>query len=80
MINSKEAKREHRKLKSYWSSESRLTQKVIIALLEKLELMTKKNKPKKPSKWNKLVGKYLKEGKTIQEAAVEWKKRIKVKG
>ena len=42
MISAKEAKKEHKKLKSCWSQESRLTQKILIGILQKLENREKK--------------------------------------
>lgn len=34
-------------------------------------------KKRKPSAWNLFVGKYLKQGKTVKDAAEDWKKKGK---
>ncbi len=81
-MDSKEAIIKHEKLKSYWSNETRLTQRLIISLLIKLEEISDKleyMKPKKKkikrklSKWQEFIRVGLKEGKTIQQLSKEWK-------
>lgn len=42
MINSIQAEKKHKKLKSMWSEESHLTQGIIIGILRELELINKK--------------------------------------
>lgn len=54
------------------SFESLLSQLLKQTMLQNKILQKKK---KEPSNWNLLVGEYLRNGKTIQEAAEEWKKR-----
>lgn len=83
LISSKKAMKQHNKLKSYWSAESRLTQKIIISMLNLLETqqismlnllkIQQKKKNRKPTEWNKLVGSYLKAGKTVHDASNKWK-------
>lgn len=80
LINSKEAIIKHNQLHQYWSLETKLTQKVIISLLAKLEEISndlkhiKKPKQKrKLSAWQKFIQVGLKQGKTIQQLSKEWK-------
>jgi len=40
-----------------------------------LSKISKKKSQRKPSKWQLFIGKYLRNGKTIQEASKDWKKK-----
>ena len=81
LINSREAIIKHNALTSYWSYETKLTQKLIISLLAKLEEISdrlKHIKPPKPKKkrklseWQKFIKVGLKEGKSIKGLSEEW--------
>jgi hypothetical protein len=75
VITAEEALKEHKALKSYWSLESRLTQKIMIALLSKIELMAQGYRPKekrKPSTYNLWITKKAREGLSLNEAAKQW--------
>ena len=87
-ITSKEAKREHNALPSCWSKESRLSQKVLISILEHLEeqseLLSQLVKVVKQSKikrritpYMRFFGKMAKQGKSASEIAKLWKLRSK---
>lgn len=72
--SSAQALRESKNLKSVWSYESRLTQRILIYVAELLE---RQSKPKRrsPSKWQLYAARAVKDGKTLQQAATEWKQR-----
>ena len=77
-INSKQAKKEHNALKSHWSDESHLSQKIMIAILEKLENIEAQSKRhRKPSKYNLFVQEQTKKGLTMQEATELYRKKFK---
>ncbi len=75
--------KKHKDLKSSWSGESRLTQRIMITMLEELETLNEKIEQKnskikikrKPSEWSLFAGQYLKEGKTMQDASKAWKQK-----
>lgn len=50
-------------------------QRYVLELLIKIAGEEKKRKKRKPSAWNLFVGNYLREGKTIKQAAEDWKKK-----
>ena len=76
MIGYDEAKKRHRKLKSRWSDESKLTQEVLISILGFFEKgMTLRRKKREPSEYNLHMAKELKAGKTFKEAIKSYKKK-----
>ena len=83
LISSREAIIKHNTLESYWSYETKLTQKIIISLLASLEEISntlkriehvKPKQKRKLSAWQEFIKIGLKEGKTIQQLSKEWKK------
>lgn len=70
-----QALRESKHLKSRWSDESRLTQRILIYVASLLERQAKPKKRGIVSKWQMFAAKAVKEGKTLKQAADEWKKR-----
>jgi len=74
MITSEKAEKEHKKLKSLWSNESCLTQKILISILKELEILNTKKVKREPSKYNLHVAKEIGKGKTFQEAVTSYKK------
>lgn len=87
-ITSKEAKQKHNALPSCWSSESQLSQKVLISVLWHLEKQTellsqlvkvmRHSKIKRPlTPYMRFFGKKAKEGKSAFEIAKLWKLQSK---
>jgi hypothetical protein len=90
MFKAERAIIEQKKLKSHWSEESQLTQKVTISILENLEQLNGliyqmasdikylrthlKTKKREPSEYNLHVAKEIASGKTLGEAIESWKK------
>ncbi len=77
-ITSGEARRQHKGLKTYWSSESYLSQKILISILEHLERLVGSRLTKslrKPTEYQKFFGDKIKEGLTAKEIGALWKKR-----
>lgn len=56
------------------SLESLLSQLLKQTMLQN-KILLKQKKKREPSNWNLLVGEYLRQGKTIQEAAEEYQRR-----
>lgn len=81
--SSRKALSESLGLKSIWSDETRLTQRILIYAVELLEVIAENTKRKKRkasrkvTPWNIHVSKILKAGGTIQEAAKQWKAKKK---
>ena len=74
--DAKQALKESKALKSIWSEETLLTQRVLIYIAELLEQIAKKKKKKrKPNEWNLYAAKAMHEGKTMKQAAKEYKER-----
>lgn len=74
ITSAKQALREHHKLDSYWSSESRLTQLTVIYIAELLEKILAELKPRRgQSLYNKHVARVIRAGGTMAEAAEEWR-------
>ncbi len=76
ILSSAQAERESRQLKSCWSEESLLSTRTLIYcayLLEKIAGKKGNRKNRKISKWNNVLSRELKAGKTIQEAAKIYK-------
>ena len=71
--SAKQALKESKALKSVWSAESWLTQRVLIYIAGLLEQNQKPKQRRKPSKWQQHVAAYLRAGKTINQAADDWK-------
>lgn len=69
-----QALKESQALKSIWSEESRVTQRILIYMCELLEGHRLTRKQSKPSKWQQHVTKYLRSGKTIKDASADWNK------
>lgn len=72
ITSAKQANEESMALKSVWSQESFLTQRILIYIASLLE---KRTAQRKPTTWQKYLGKALKAGKTIQQAGAEWRAR-----
>lgn len=75
--SSKEALNRSLALKSIWSAESLLTQRILIYIAKLLEQGNQRKRPKKrkASQWSIHLGKCLHEGKTIQEASELWRQK-----
>lgn len=72
ITSARQAMKESKALKTIWSKETLLTQRILIYIAELLE--AKQRRPKrKPSAWQKHVAKALRAGKTIKQAAAEWR-------
>ena len=69
-----QALKESKALSSVWSKESRLTQRILIYIVELLEnpRRSRRWQQKKLSNWQKHVRKYLRNGKSIKQAAADW--------
>ena len=88
-ISSREAIGKHNALGSYWSDESKLTQRIIISLLANLEDISntlkrieniKPKEKRKLSAWQEFIKIGMKEGKSIKQLSEEWKaKNISLK-
>jgi len=72
--SSYQAANEAKSLKSVWSAESHLTLKVLIYVAGLLERRGEKKAGKK-SAWSKFLSTEMKNGKTIQQCAADWKTR-----
>ena len=71
-----EAERERKRLKSIWSAETQLSQRVLIRCMDLLEEIAQNTgRRRRPTVYQKFVGTYLKEGATIKEAAAAWRKQ-----
>ena len=70
-----QALRESKHLKSYWSAESRLTQRILIYVAELLERQARPKKRRPSSEWQLYAARAVKDGKTLRQAADAWKKR-----
>lgn len=73
--SAKQAEQERMALKSYWSEESQLTQRLLIYVAELLEKLVKQREPRKPSAYQKYISQECAVGKTIQEAAHSWQEK-----
>jgi hypothetical protein len=80
--SSKQAKKECSALKSVWSRESYLTQRVLIYCAELLEQIAagKKRKKGKKSTWAIFLGKQMRDGKSVKDAASLWRNSQEQKG
>ena len=74
ITNSKQALRESKALKSVWSNETVLTQRILIYIASLLEDLNRK-KRRRPTRYQIHIGKMLKRGGTMQQAVREWQKR-----
>lgn len=71
--SAKQAFGESKALENVWSKESLLTQRILIYIASLLE---HSQKPKrKPTKWQQFLGRELKRGATLNQAALMWKAR-----
>lgn len=85
MIIAKQARKDHFALKDCWSSETRLSQKVLIAILGRLEQQNKllaklvQRKRAKPplTKYQRFFSQHIKEGKTAKQAGKLWREKNK---
>lgn len=68
------AMRESKKLKSSWSYETRLSQRILIYIAEILERERPKKRKIVISRWMRFSGQAIAQGKTMKEAASEWEK------
>jgi len=75
IITSEKAKELHKGLKSCWSEETKLSQKILIACLQNLEEINGNKKKHKLSVWQRFASEYLKQGKTMQEASNAWREK-----
>jgi len=73
--SARQALKESRALKSIWSNESRLTQRILIYVAELLEQQTKPKK-RRVSNWQRFAANAVREGKTLSQAAAEWHQRL----
>ncbi|KKL45342.1 hypothetical protein LCGC14_2356600, partial [marine sediment metagenome] len=89
LISSREAIVKHNALERYWSNETKLTQKLIISLLAKLEEISnalkhieqaKQKQKRKLSAWQEFIKIGLKEGKPIKVLSEEWKQKKLILG
>jgi hypothetical protein len=70
--SAEQALRESKNLKSFWSHESRLSQRILIYIASLLERQARPKKRRIVSKWQQFAAKAVKEGKTLRQAADEW--------
>lgn len=71
--SAEQALRESKRLKSIWSYESRLTQRILIYVAALLERQARPTKRRIVSRWQQFAAKAVKDGKTLKQAAAEWK-------
>ena len=74
IMTAKTAEIRRKNLDSIWSSETQLSQKILIACLYHLERLSIKPK-QKPNKYALFFGKMAKQGYTAKEIAELWKSR-----
>lgn len=75
LIKLSDIRREWRKMKSYNRDTDWFIAWALMYLIESLPSSSLESKKKrKPNKWSVFVGRYLKEGKTVKEASIAWKK------
>jgi hypothetical protein len=70
--SAEQALRESKRLKSYWSVESRLTQRILIYVAELLERQARPKRRNVATRWQRFAAKAVKDGKTLKQAAAEW--------
>jgi hypothetical protein len=78
ITSSRQALAESQKLKSIWSSESHLSQRILVYCAELLEQLVDNTRKrvfgKKPrTKWQQFLSEQMKQGVTIKEAAKRWR-------
>lgn len=64
---------ESRNLEKVWSYESRLTQRILIYIARLLENQARRKK-RPTTAWQRFASRAVKDGKTLQQAAAEWKR------
>lgn len=74
ITSAKQASKESKALKSVWSADSYLTQRILIYCAELLEQIVRKPRKRRPlTAWPKFVQDELKRGGTIRDAARNWR-------
>lgn len=76
----KQAESARGKLKSFWSAETQLSQRILIRCLELLEEIaanSRKRRTRKATEWPAFLGKRMRAGLTSTQAAAEWSKHKK---
>jgi hypothetical protein len=74
----KQAELQRHKLKSVWSNETQLTQRILIRCFELLQQIADTIQPRRtrpPSEWNKFFAKAIRRGLTPKQAGQEWRNR-----
>lgn len=71
-----ELRKEYRGVRSGVAGDTIFMAKAMMFLIENPPFLSKKRK-RKASDWSIFLGSYLREGKTIQEAAKDWKEEKK---
>lgn len=74
-----EAERERKRLKSVWSSETQLSQRILIRCMDLLQKIAentgRKRKPRRASAYQKFIGEQMRRGLTAGAAAGLWREQ-----
>lgn len=72
IIKAEQAESRRKHLTSYWSAETQLSQKILIACLHHLERLSPKRK-QKPNRYALFFGRMARQGFTAKQIAKMWK-------